>query len=74
MSQENSRITKELQSFLSWRKEEIIGHEDVTQHDKTIATKIWFKFYAKFKSQLLHDPAIKGAAKNSSKALTEGTD
>lgn len=73
MSEENSGLTKELKTFLSWGKEEIIGHEDITEHDKTISTKIWCKVYAKFKSQLLDDPVIIGGAKNSLKAFTEGT-
>ena len=73
MPEENSGLTKELKTFLSWGKEEIVGHEDITEHDKTISAEIWCKVYAKFKSQLLDDPVIIGGAKNSLKAFTKGT-
>ena len=66
-------ISKEISTFLSWKKEKVIGHEIETVNGKSVVTKIWCKMCAKYKEQLLANPANKGCSLSSLKAFTEGT-
>ena len=66
-------ITKELSTFLSWEKENVIGYTEETINSKQYVTKIWCKICAKHKNEILNSTLLKGAATKSIKAFTEGT-
>ena len=66
----NKGVTKELGTFLSWGKQEIIGYGTFEQHRKQYDNKIWCKICARHKDIL---PKLKGAAKKSAEAFTDGT-
>ena len=65
---ERKGVTKELSTFLSWNKENIIGYNVEVINSKSLVNKIWCKLCAKYKQQIL-----KGAMIASLKAFTEGT-
>ena len=67
----NKGMIKELGTFLSWGKEEIIGYGTFEQYGKQYVNKIWCKICARHKDIIL--PKLKGAAKKSAEAFTDGT-
>ena len=73
MSGEKKGVTKELSTFLSWQKEDVIGYNVETVNSKQYVTKAWCKLCAKNKGEIVKDPMLKGVAVNSIKAFTEGT-
>ena len=73
MDAENKAIRKELHTFLTRGKEGIIGYKTENDDGKTYVIQIWCKLCAKYKGQLLGHPQVRGAAKRSIKAFTEGT-
>ena len=65
MDQETQKgITKELNTFLSWGKEHIIGYK---------SEEFWCKVCAKHKNEILNDPTLKGVAATAAKAFVRGT-
>ena len=67
----NKGVTKELGTFLSWGKEEIIGYGTFEQQGEQSVNKIWCKICARYKDIML--PKLKGAAKKSAETFTDGT-
>ena len=53
-------ISKELSTFLSWGKENVIGYKTKTVNEKKVIVKIWCKVYAEDKNKLIS--SVKGAA------------
>ena len=74
MDQETQKgITKELSTFLSWGKEQIIGYKSEEKDFKKIVTKIWCKVCVKHKDEILNNSTLKGVAATAAKAFTSGT-
>ena len=73
MEEVTKPVRKALSTFLSWGKGGVIGYTESNEDDKMYVTKIWCKLCANYKQQLLDHPGIRGAAKRSVKAFTEGT-
>ena len=71
MSKTNKGVTKELGTFLSWGKEEIIGYGNFEQQGKPYVNKIWCKICARHKDIIL--PKLKEATKKSAEAFADGT-
>ena len=72
--QKTIAISKELSTFPSWQKENIIGYQLEEKNNRSLVTKIWCKLCAKHKSKILQDPSQnKGAVASSLTAFTEGT-
>ena len=72
MAEQNKAIRKELCTVLSWGKEEVIDYKTEETEGEKYLVQIWCKLCAKYKAQLLVHPQIRGAAKKSIKAFTEG--
>lgn len=70
---DNKLVSKKLQTFLSWKKEDIIGYETKMINGENLVIKIWCKLCAKHKQAILNDPSIKGSIKKSMVAFTVGT-
>lgn len=66
-------VTKELATFDSWGKGEVIGLKVENMNGKTYVTEIWCKVCAKYKEGLKKIPTLKGVAVASIMAFTEGT-
>ena len=66
-----SGVSKDVSTFLSWGKENIIGYKTKKVADKELVIEIWCKICAKHKVQLL--TSVKGAAVQFLKAFTSGT-
>ena len=61
-------ISKELSTFLSWGKENVIGYKTKTVNEKEVVVEIWCKACAKHKNKITS--SVKGAAIQSLKAFT----
>ena len=63
----------ELSTFLKYGLIEVIGHKTVETGGKTLLNYVWCKVSAKFKTQIESSSNVKGSAKTSALAFTNGT-
>ena len=66
------RITKELSTFLSWRKEHIIGYKPEEKDFRKTVTQICCKGCAKHMDEILNNPILKGVAATAATAFISG--
>lgn len=68
---ERKGVTKEIATFLSWGKQAVLGYSTNELNGKQYVNKVWCKVCAKNKDTL--NVRLKGAAKKSADAFTNGT-
>ena len=66
-------IIKEMSTFLSWGKEQIIGYRSEENDFWKTEKKIWCKVCAQHKDEILNDPKLKVDAATAAKAFINVT-
>ena len=66
-------IIKEMSTFLSWGKEQIIGYRSEENDFRKTEKKIWCKVCAQHKDEILNDPKLKVDAATAAKAFINVT-